>query len=90
MNIAYLHGYFNANLPADSLNTLTFDKVQHVTETKDKVIELIFRPNVNTTNFGLNSFCPSLEFPLTNGMILSSRKVYSASFLGWLLEYFEG
>ena len=56
MNIAYLHRYFNANLPADSLNTLTFDKVQHVTETKDKVIELIFRPNVNTTNFGLNSF----------------------------------
>ena len=47
MNITYLHRYFNANLPAEPLNTLTFEKIQHVTETKDKVIELIFCPNVN-------------------------------------------
>ena len=56
MNIAYLHRYFNANLPAESLQSLKFEKTQHPTGTRDKFIELIFRPNVNTTNFGLNSF----------------------------------
>ena len=48
--------YFNANLPTDCLQTLTFEKTQYRIETKDKYIELIFRPNVNTTNYGLNSF----------------------------------
>ena len=56
MNIVYLHKYFNANLPVASLQTLQFEKTQHAIGTKDKVIELIFRPNVNTTTFGLNSF----------------------------------
>ena len=56
MNIAYLHRYFNANLPTESLQSLKFEKTQHPTETRDKFIELIFRPNVNTTTFGLNSF----------------------------------
>ena len=56
MNITYLHRYLNANLPAESLQSLKFEKTQHPTETRDKFIELIFRPNVNTTNFGLNSF----------------------------------
>ena len=55
-NIIYVHKYFNANLPTDCLQTLTFEKTQHRIETKDKYIELIFRPNVNTTNYGLNSF----------------------------------
>ena len=56
MNITYLHRYFNQNLPSESLKTLTFEKTPHEIETKDQFIELIFRPNVNTTNFGLNSF----------------------------------
>ena len=55
MNIIYIHKYFNTNLPTESLQSLVFEKTQHLIETKDKVIELIFRPNVNTTNFGLNS-----------------------------------
>eukprot|EP00111_Clytia_hemisphaerica_P014461 TCONS_00042574-protein len=56
MNIKYIHKYFNNNLPAESLQTLVFEKDPHKIETKDQFIDLIFRPNVNTTNFRLHSF----------------------------------
>ena len=56
MNILYVHKYLNGNLPRDTLETLEFKKINHSHVTRANDIGLLDRPNVNTTNNGLNSF----------------------------------
>ena len=56
MNILYVHRYLNQNLPIDTLETLKFEKTDHSIGTRGNAIGLLKCPNVNTTNFGLNSF----------------------------------
>ena len=55
-NILYVHKYLNGNLPEDCLRTLKFDKTNHSYGTRGSAIGLLSRPNVNSTNYGLNSF----------------------------------
>ena len=55
-NILYVHKYLNGNLPEDCLRTLKFDKTNHSYGTRGSAIGLLSRPDVNSTNYGLNSF----------------------------------
>jgi len=52
MNILYVNG----DLPADTLNTLRFEKIVIIYLELGVMLGLLNRPNVNTTNFGLHSF----------------------------------
>ena len=54
--ILYIHKYLNGNLPEDCLKNLKFDKTDHSYGTRGNTIGLLSRPNVNSTNYGLNSF----------------------------------
>ena len=56
LNILYVHKYLNGNLPEDCLKTLKFEKTDHSYGTRGNTIGLLNRPNVNSTNYGLNSF----------------------------------
>ena len=55
MNILYVHKFLNQNLPVDTLNTLSIDKVSHSLGTRGSTKGLLKCQNVNTTSFGMNS-----------------------------------
>ena len=54
-NTLFVHSHLNSQLPQDTLNSLSFTKLNHRYGTRGNRMGLLELGNVNTTRFGLNS-----------------------------------
>ena len=55
LNVLFIHKFLNSALPDDILNTFYFHTPDHNYGTRGRIMNLLARPNSNTTSFGLRS-----------------------------------
>ena len=96
LNICFVHNFLNSNLPTDTLNSLSFQKISHSHGTRYNSIGLLVEPSSRTTTFGSFSFSRlstlqwnqlQSNFPNVNLTNLKSSKIKSLATEFLLRQY---